>query len=261
MHVRGYDAEIFYEVRGTGPDIILIHPFPADHNIWVPVADLLANRYRVTLLDVRGLGESSPGEGPATMEKHAADLARVCDEAGIGRAVFAGNSIGGYILFEFWRRFRARVSRMILIDTKASADSDDARKNRLAAAEDVLKRGTEPFINAQLPKLVGQSTLRNRPDKVADAKRMMMKASAAGIAAVQRGMALRPDSNATLPSVDVPTLVMCGDEDGLTLPLEMEAMHRSIPSSVFRRVPSAGHYAPFEQPEEVHRVMRDFLSR
>jgi 3-oxoadipate enol-lactonase len=261
MHVRSGDAEIYYEVRGSGPDLILIHPFPAHHGIWLPVAEMLSTRYRVILLDVRGLAQSSPGEGPATMEKHAGDLLRLCNELGLTKATFAGNSIGGYMLFEFWRRHRDRVSGLILVDTKASADSDEARKTRLAAAEDVLKRGTEPFIDAQLPKLLGESTHRNRPDKIAEAKRMMMTASPAGIAAVQQGMAARPDFNATLPSIDVPTLVISGEEDNLTPSLEMEMMHRSIRGSIFRRVPKAGHYAPFEQPEEVHRLIRDFLGR
>jgi len=260
MHLRSGDAEIYYAVQGSGPDILLIHPFPAHHGAWSAVADMLATRYRVILMDVRGLGESSPGEGPAIMEKHAEDVRRLLDELKIGKVTYAGSSIGGYIFFEFWRRYRGRISSAILVDTKASADSDEARKARLAAADDVLKRGTEGFIDAQLPKLLGESTHRNRPDKVAEAKRMMMRASAAGIAAVQQGMAARPDSNATLATINVPMLVICGEEDGLTPPLEMEMMHRSIRGSVFRRVAKAGHYSPFEQPEEVHRALRDFLT-
>ena len=260
MYFKSVDAEIYYEIHGSGPDLVLIHPFPANHGVWGPVAEFLSTRYRVILLDVRGLGQSAAGDGPATMEKHAEDLRRLVDELGIGKAVFGGDSIGGYILFEFWRRFRERVSGLILTDTRAGADSDDARKTRLAAAEDVLNRGTEPFINSMLPKLLGESTHRNRPDKVAEAKRMMMQASAAGIAAVQRGMAARPDSNATLATINVPTLVLVGDEDTSTTPLEMETMHRAIRGSIFRRIPKAGHYSPFEQPEEVHRVIRDFLA-
>lgn len=193
------------------------------------------------------------------MEKHADDIRRLLDELQIGKTIYAGNSIGGYIFFEFWRRYRERIASVILVDTKAAADSDEARKTRLAAVEDVLKRGTEPFIDAQLPRLFGESTLRNRPDKIVEAKRMMMQASPAGIAAVLQGIAARPDSNATLASINVPTLVLCGEEDALTSPLEMEMMHRSIRGSVFRRIPKAGHYSPFEQPDEVHRVMRDFL--
>ena len=259
--MRSSDAEIYYEVHGSGPDVLLVHPFPSHHGIWFPVAEMLSTRYRAILIDVRGLGESSTGEGPATMDKHAADILRVLDELKIGKVAYAGNSIGGYIFFEFWRRYRERVSAVVLADTKASADADEARKSRLAAADDVLQRGTEPFIDAQLSKLMGESTRRNRPDKVTEAKRMMMKASPAGIASVLRGMAARPDSNATLSTIDVPAMVICGEEDGLTPALEMESMHRSIPKSLFRRVAKAGHYSPFEQPEEVHRLIRDFLGR
>jgi len=261
MQLRSGDAEIYYEMRGSGPDLVLIHPFPAHHGIWSAVADMLATRFRVILPDVRGLGESTPGEGPATMEKHADDLLRLCNEVGIGKGIFAGNSIGGYMLFEFWRQHRERVERLVLVDTKASPDAEEARRNRLAAAEDVLQRGTEPFIDAQLPKLLGASTHRNRPDLVQEAKRMMMKASAAGMAAVQRGMAVRPDSVPTLATIDVPTLLICGEEDGLTTPAEMDGMSKSIRGSVFRRIDKAGHYSPFERPEEVCRAMREFLGR
>ncbi len=261
MQLRSGDAEIYYEVHGSGQDVLLVHPFPSHHGIWVPVAEMLATRYRVILPDVRGLGQSTPGEGPATMEKHADDLVRLLDELNVTKVVFAGNSIGGYIFFECWRRYRERVAAAILVDTRAGADSHEIRKTRLGAADDVLNRGTEPFIDSQLPKLMGESTHRNRPDKVAEAKRMMMQASPAGIAAIQRGMAARQDSNATLATIDVPVMAICGEEDTSTTPIEMEAMHRAIRGSIFRRVPKAGHYAPFEQPEEVHRLMREFLGR
>lgn len=259
MRVRSGDTEIYYEVRGTGPDLVLLHPFPAHHGIWTPVAELLATRYRVTTPDLRGLGQTAPGGGVVTMEKHANDLLTLCREIGVEKATFAGNSIGGYILFDFWRRSRERVNGLVLVDTKAAADTEEARKTRLAGADDVLKRGTEPFIDAQLPKLMGESTHRNRPDLVQDAKRMMMQASAAGIAAVQRGMAERPDSTPTLSTINVPTLVIVGEEDSLTPSSEMEKIHQGIRRSVMRRIPKAGHYSPFEQPEEVHRVIRDFL--
>lgn len=260
MQVRSGDTEIYYEVRGSGPDLVLLHPFPAHHGIWSPVAELLSTRYRVTTPDLRGLGRSAPGEGNATMEKHASDLLRICQEVGIEKGTFGGDSIGGYILFEFWRRFRERVSGLIFADTKAGADSDEARKTRLAAADDVIKRGTEPFIDAQLPKLLGASTHRNRPDLVQEAKRMMMQASAAGVAAVQRGMADRPDSASTLPTINVPTLIIVGDEDTLTPAAEAEKIHQGIRGSLIRHVAKAGHYSPYEQPDEVHRLIRAFLS-
>src|SRR5262249_19710165 len=99
--------------------------------MWLPVAEQLAQRYRVTLYDLRGLGKTAPGSDIVRMSDHAADLERTCKEVGIQRAVFAGVSIGGYILFEYWRTYRARVRALILCDTKAAADSDEARDKRL----------------------------------------------------------------------------------------------------------------------------------
>src|SRR5512146_1438629 len=170
-----------------------------------PLAERLATRYRVILPDLRGHGDSEVGEGPATMEKHAADLARVCDAADAGRAVFAGVSIGGYILFEFWRRYRQRVRALVLSDTRAQADTQEGRANRLKTAEDVLQRGPEPFLDSMLPKLLGASTYQARPELVQAAKRMMMRTSAEGIAQVQHGMAARPDSVETLKTINVHT--------------------------------------------------------
>src|SRR5512141_2181589 len=114
MRVRSSDTEISYEVMGSGPDVVLLHPFPANRGVWTPVAEKLASRYRLILPDLRGHGESGVGEGPATMEKHAADVARVMDDAGVRKAVFAGESIGGYILVGFWRRMRERVAALVL---------------------------------------------------------------------------------------------------------------------------------------------------
>ena len=100
--IRSGDAEIAYSVLGDGPPVVLLHPFPVNHEFWIPAAQALTSRYRVILPDLRAHGESQAGEGSATMEKHASDIARVLDHAEVGRAVFAGVSIGGYILFECW---------------------------------------------------------------------------------------------------------------------------------------------------------------
>lgn len=259
LRVSSGDAEIAYEVLGNGPPVVLLHPFPANHEVWLPAAQALVSRYRVILPDLRGHGESEIGEGPATMDKHAADLVRVLDHVEAGRAVFAGNSIGGYLLFEFWRRYRGRVAGLVLCNTKAQADSVEARDARLQSADDVLQRGTEPFIESMLPRLLGETTRRARPDLVEGTRRMMLKMSPQDIAQVQRGMAERADSVALLKTINVPTLLITGDEDILTGVPEAELMHQNISGSQLRVVAKAGHYAPWEQPEEVGKLVRQFL--
>jgi len=197
------------------------------------------------------------------MAKHARDVLRVCDDAGVERAVFAGNSIGGYILFELWRmalaeNTRRRVRALVLAGTRAQSDSDEARRRRFDAIDDVQQNGPAGFLDRMSQALVSETTRRNRPD-VVRAGRARMRSSIAGITAVQQGMAERPDSVATLKTIDVPTLVLVGAEDETTPRPDAELMQREIRGSRLEIIPAAGHYVPFEQPDLVARAMRQFL--
>ena len=148
-----------------------------------------------------------------------------------------------------------------LCNTKAPADSAEARAGRLQAANDVLERGTEPFFESMIPRLLGKTTRETRPDLVEGALRMMRKMSPEDVAQVQRGMAERPDSVDTLKTINVPTLLVTGDEDILTGVNEAELMRQHISGSQLRVIPKAGHYSPWEQPEEAGRLLRQFLER
>jgi pimeloyl-ACP methyl ester carboxylesterase len=257
--IHSLDAEIAYQVLGSGPPVILLHPFPANHELWLPAVQALIPRYTAILPDLRGHGDSGIGEGPATMEKHSADIARVMDDAEVGRAPLIGVSIGGYVIFEFWRRYAGRVAALVLCNTKAQADSEEGRAGRLQAAADVMERGTEPFFESMIPKLIGKTTRETRPDFVEGALRMMRKMSPEDVAMVQRGMAERPDSVPTLKTVNVPSLVITGDEDVLTGVSEAEPMRQNVAGSQLRVIPRAGHYSPWEQPQEVGLLLRQFL--
>jgi pimeloyl-ACP methyl ester carboxylesterase len=259
IQINSGDAEIFYQVLGAGPPVVLLHPFPVHHEFWLPVAQTLQGRYRLILPDLRGHGASGIGEGPATMEKHAADIAAVLDDAGVGRAAFVGVSIGGYILFEFLRRHANRFEALVLCNTKAQADTPEARAVRLQAAADILERGSEPFLQSMLPKLMGKSTHVARPDLVQAALRMMRTMSAEDLARVQRGMAARPDSIATLALIRTPALILAGEEDGLIGIGEAEVMQKNISGGILKIIARAGHYSPWEQPAEVGKLLRQFL--
>lgn len=259
MIVRSNDADIFYTVQGSGAPVVLLHPFPANHQFWLPVVEQLSSRYRFVIPDLRGLGNSTLGDGPAFMNRHADDIRCVCDDAGVVKPVFVGVSIGGYILFEFWRRFRERVGALVLSNTKAAADTPEARKVRLESVEQVQQRGPEFFIDAQLPKLIGETTRRNRPDIVDEARKILMASTAKGIAGVQLGMAERPDSTATLATIDVPALAVGGTDDVLSPQDEIERMHKAVRGSQKRIINAAGHFAAFERPEEYAAVLREFL--
>ena len=133
---------------------------------------------------------------------------------------------------------------MILCDTRAQADTEEGRQTRLKAADEVERSGPDEYLEGMVPKLLGESTRRNRLDRVNEARRMMTRMTREGISAVLRGMAARPDSIPTLKTINVPVLVIVGKEDTLTPPADAELMHREIRGSELAAVPTAGHYTP-----------------
>ena len=259
--IRRDGLDLYYTVLGSGLDVVLLHPFPSCHELWLPVAERLASKYRVILPDLRAHGRSSVPDRPALMADYADDLDALCREVKVGKAVWAGISIGGYTLFEMWRRHAQRVKAMAILCSKATADTAEGKAIRLKSADDVLERGVSFFLDAQLPKLLGETTQRSRRDIVDAARNTMRFATPQAIAMVQRGMAERPDSTPTLPGISVPTQLIGGEEDTLAPRAEIERMHAGICGSSMAIVPKAGHYVCFERPDETFRLLRNFCDR
>src|SRR5215475_4572235 len=216
MQIRSDDVQLYYETTGRGFPVVLLHPFPVHHEFWSSLAATSWSRYKLILPDLRAHGRSEVGSGAATMAKHADDMLRLLDAEQVAKAVFVGVSIGGYILFEFWRRHRERVQALVLSNTRAEPDTEQGRANRMKSIEDARLHGPAPFVDAQLQVLMGETTRRNRPDIVAKARGMMHPLTVERLTALQQGLAQRPDSVPTLSSIDVKTLVIAAEEDTLT---------------------------------------------
>ena len=259
MHFLSDDARLYYESTGTGIPVVLLHPFPVHHEFWKAVVPKLATRYQVILPDLRAHGRSKVGKGTATMAKHAADLMRLLETLQIPKAVFVGVSIGGYILFQFERQYRERVSALVLANTRAEADTEQGRANRLNSVTASRVHGTGPFFDAQIQNLIGETTRRTRPDIVANARAMMQMMSVDGLAAIQQGMADRPDSIPTLRTINVPTLIIAGEEDTVTPIAHAQLMHEHISGSRLETIVRGGHYSGLEHPDEFGRILRKFL--
>jgi pimeloyl-ACP methyl ester carboxylesterase len=254
-------GEIEYDVRGEGPALLLLHAFPLGLFMWDAQVEALAATHRVVRFDARGFGGSSPGEGPLTMERIADDGAALLDLLGIERAVIAGCSMGGYAAFAFVRRHPRRLAGLVLQDTRAGADSEEARANRIALAGRVLGEGATAAVEAFLPKLLGETTQRERLGLVASLRERILATSPRGIANALLGLAEREDSRATLAAVHVPTLVLVGAEDTLTPPSEAAAIAAGIEGARLETIETAGHLANLERPSAVNAVLRAFLDR
>jgi pimeloyl-ACP methyl ester carboxylesterase len=228
--------------------------------MWDDQAQALGASHRVVRFDDRGFGGSPPGDGPLTMERIADDAAALMDHLGLERAVVAGCSMGGYAALAMVRRHADRIRGLVLQDTRAGADTQEARKTRAELAEKVLKEGAQAALDAFLPKLVGKTTAEERPAVVARVREMVLRASPRGIANALHGLAGRADSVPTLREVRVPTLVFCGEEDTITPVAESEALHRGIAGSRLEVIPRAGHLSSLENPEAVNAAFRSFLA-
>lgn len=252
--------ELAWDDAGRGLPVVLLHAFPLDRRMWDPQRAALARGYRVITPDFRGHGESAVPEEDSTMERLAEDLRGLLEALRLEPVVLGGLSMGGYAAFAFLRRYPARVRALILADTRAGADTEEGRQARLENAALAERAGSAAIAERLLPKLLGASTHASNPQLVAAVREMILSTSPAGIARALRGMAARPDSTPLLAAIQVPTLVLVGEEDVLTPPAEAQAMAGAIPGAKLERIPAAGHLSNLEQPARFTPALEEFLA-
>jgi pimeloyl-ACP methyl ester carboxylesterase len=194
------------------------------------------------------------------MERIADDGAALLDHLGVAKAVVGGCSMGGYAALAFVRRHPQRLGGLVLQDTRAGADTEEGKAGRAALAAKVLAEGSAAAASAFLPKLLGETTHRERAALVASLRERILASSPQAIADALHGLAARADSRPMLAEVGVPTLVLVGAEDVLTPPAESEAMAAAIAGARLEVVPRAGHLANLERPDAVNAALRAFLS-
>jgi pimeloyl-ACP methyl ester carboxylesterase len=256
MQFRIDDVDLHCETIGEGAPLLFIHGFPLCGTMWLPAARRLPPGWRAIVPDLRGHGRSG-ASSTVTIERFAADLAALLDALDERRpAVVCGLSMGGIIAFEFFRRYRPCTRALILADTRANPESPEGVARREALAQAALERGSAAAVDMMIDQVFARSV----PQALKDKWRAVMHASPpAGVAAAARALATRPDSSATLAQIDCPALVVCGEEDELTPPAMMRAMHAAIPGSQFTLIRGAGHLPPVETPEAFAAAVGGFL--
>lgn len=243
---------------GTGIPIVFAHAFPLNRTMWAPQVSANADRVRCIAWDYRGLGESA-AKPPFTVDQYADDLAGLLDQLHLDKVVLAGCSMGGYVTFAFWRRHRHRVRALVFADTRASADGPEALSKRAEQIAQARTEGATAVANALIQGVVGKTTREKQPDTYDAVHRMMAQAPVDGIVAAIEAMMHRPDSTPLLADIDVPTLVVVGDEDVLTPVKEARAMHERIRGSRLEIIAQAGHLANMERPAAFNHVLAEFL--
>ncbi len=260
--VRAGNFEVNVTERGQGMSVLLVHGFPLDHSMWNAQIERLSQRWRVIAPDLRGFGGSQVSSGMVTMEQMADDLAALLEALAIREpVVVCGLSMGGYVAFQFWRKYASRLRGLVLCDTRAIADTSEAAAARLKMAEHVLRAGTQYVAEAMLPKLFAPSTFQNHPQIIDVQRRRILAAAPEGVAAALRGLAERPDASGYLPRIAVPAMVIVGQHDAISTVDEMRRLAEAIHGCEFVVIPDSGHMTPLENPPAFDEAIERFIAR
>lgn len=253
------DASIAYDDVGTGLPVVFLHAFPLNRTMWEPQIGALVAECRCISIDMRGFGESTASP-PFSMDRYADDVAAVLDALQIQRAVIVGLSMGGYVAFAMWRRHRERIRGIVFADTRAGADTIETVGKRRELIELAEAQGSTAVANRQIAGLVGKTTRDKRPDIYDAVHRMSAEAPVDGIVGALEAMIARPDSSETCATIDVPALVVVGDEDVPTPVTEAQTLASLIAGSRLEVLTQAGHVSNIERPAAFNTVVSEFLA-
>jgi 3-oxoadipate enol-lactonase len=259
MKAKIAGTELAYSVTGKGPAVVFLHAFPLGLFMWEAQAAALEATHTVVRFDDRGFGDTPASDGLLTMERIADDAAALMDHLEISQAVVGGCSMGGYATLAFARRHPDRLKGLVLQDTKASADTDEARRNRALLADKIRKEGALAVAEAFMPKLLGPTSQGEQPALVERIREAILRTSPQGMIDALAGLAARADSTPSLREVRVPTLVICGEEDTITPVADSEILHHGIAGSRLVVLAQAGHLSSLEKPAAYNEALASFL--
>jgi 3-oxoadipate enol-lactonase len=248
-----------YTDSGSGTPVLLVHGYPLNKSMWDAQVAELSKGFRVIAPDLRGHGESDAPQGTYSMDAIADDLNALLDHLKVDKAVVVGFSMGGYATFAFYRKYANKVKALVLADTRPQADTPEAKQGREDTAQTVIKDGVAGVATVTAPRMLAPTTVQGRADVVERVKSIMASTSVNGYVGDLRGLASRPDSTDTLSKIDVPTLVIVGEQDVVTPVADSETMAKTIKGAKLAKVPNAGHLAPLEQPADFNKALVEFL--
>jgi pimeloyl-ACP methyl ester carboxylesterase len=210
-HING--ITIAYSDQGTGLPIVFLHAFPLNRTMWAAQEHALSPQFRIITLDLRGHGESDAPLWRYTLDQSADDVRALLDHLEIQRALFVGLSMGGYILFAFYRKYAARVKGLILADTKAQADTEEGKNGRFQLAQIAYEKGPSAIADVMIPKLLSPATIQTNPALVQQVRAMIEGNQISGITGDLMAMAERTDSVSLLSQITCPTQIIVGELD------------------------------------------------
>jgi len=249
--------QIAYTDEGGGAPLLFVHGFPLSRGSWSKQVEVFKTSYRVIAPDLRGLGESEATEGPVPMSRFAEDLYALLQNLGTGPVILAGHSMGGYVALAFAKAYPQALRTLVLVGTKAGADTPEGAAARRATAEKVRAEGSSVVVAAMAPKMLSAGN--TDAAMAASVRGFMAPSKPEGVIGALLGMAERPDAGAWLGKIRAPTLVIAGADDSIIPPSESEALAKAIPGAQLKVIPNAGHLVAFERADAFNVALGDWL--
>lgn len=265
-------ARLAFNDAGAGLPVVFLHPTPLDHDYWRPLTEDMAG-VRAIVPDLRGHGGSELGsslpvggfvrvpDAPVlSMAQLAADVLSLLDHLAVPEAVFAGCSIGGYVLLELWRKAPERMRGLAFVCSKPQPDAEANLARRVANIAQARTGGADALFDDMAQSLIAFTARQLHPEIVPEL-RARMTLTAEALVSVQAGLATRPDSVPTVASIGAPVLAIAGGEDSTVTPADMEAFRAAPGECEFHLLPDAGHFAAYEQPRKVAALLAGWLKQ
>ncbi len=242
-----------------GLPVVLLHAFPLSGAMWEPQREAL-KKFRALAVDLRGFG-GTPPSFPWFIEHAVDDVFETLTALGVEKAVFVGLSMGGYVALRAVEKSPSRVRALVLCDTRAEADGNEAKLKRAAAVDLARARGTAAFVRPFLNDALAPKTLAEMPGVFEFLRGLAETAAPESVTAALAALAARPDMTAALPRITVPTCVLVGAQDKITPLALAEAMRSRVPGAELHVIADAGHFSNAENPAAFNDRLVSFLNR
>ncbi len=254
------NLKISYRQEGQGTPLVFLHAFPLWSAMWNAQFEEFAHDFTVLAPDFRGIGETSAFEDEPSVQTLATDVAIWLEHLGVEeKIILCGLSMGGYTALEFARAHGDKLAALILADTRADADSDEARQSREEMIEFATTNDGRAVAEKMLPKLLGETTQRENSQIAEQIQQLAAPNTGENLAKLIAALRDRRDSTSILAQIAVPTLVIGGSADAVSPPDVMAHMAAQIPHARHVVIEGAGHLANLEKPADFNREVRAFL--
>jgi pimeloyl-ACP methyl ester carboxylesterase len=237
--------------------LVFVHAFPLNSKMWEKQVEFFSKDYPCFALDLPGYGREPLPAGAVTFEAYVDCFEARLKEWGLVRSTWIGCSMGGYLILRALERLPELCERVVLCDTKAEPDGNEAKIKRWAS-HGAFRQDRDTFLANQWKSLVGEKAAID-PALFERFRALVSENAPEGVLAGLVALATRTDTRKVLARVRVPSLVIVGAEDKVTPPEDAEALHRGIAGSRLEVLQGVGHLPNLEAPEVFNRALKGFF--